>query len=58
MDMGVFDVKLQLNNPLVLLSGKLLGVGIEVDYIRVGGKRRIDVEHEAVAWTRVWEWSW
>jgi len=41
-----------------LLSAKLLGVGIEVSYITVGQKRRIDVEIEAVAWTWVWDWSW
>ena len=46
-----------LNNPLVLLAGKLLGVGVELRMARVDGTVVFCFEVEAVAWKYCKEWG-
>ena len=46
-----------LNNPLPLLSAKILGVGIEVTVERVDDKTRFCVTVEAIVWTKCWATS-
>lgn len=48
---------LELNNPLVLLSGKLLGVGVELSVAHVDNVWSLCFEAEAVAWRYCKEWS-
>ncbi len=47
---------LTLNNPLVLISAKLLGVGISLDLEKEDGKCKLCFHVEAVAWSwcKVW----
>lgn len=48
---------LKLNNPLVLVSAKLLGVGVELNFVRVDGAYKLCLGIEAVAWSYCKEWS-
>ena len=46
-----------LNNPLVLLAGKILGVGFELRFENTDGVKKLCLEVEAVAWSYCKEWS-
>lgn len=47
---------MQLNNPLVLIAGKILGVGFEIRYESFDGSNKICLQVEAVAWSYCKEW--
>jgi hypothetical protein len=47
----------QLNNPLVLFAGKLLGIGVEVRFEHTDGTKKLCFEVEVVAWSYCKEWS-
>jgi hypothetical protein len=47
---------LTLNNPLVLVSAKVLGVGIELRLEHVDGVRKICFQVDAIAWSYCKEW--
>lgn len=44
-----------LNNPLDLLSVKLLGIGLEVCIVTVDETRTIDLTIETVVWSKKWQ---
>lgn len=48
---------LTVNNPLVLISAKLFGVGIELSIHHVDGKYSLHFEAEAVCCRYSKEWS-
>jgi hypothetical protein len=45
-----------LNNPLSLLSAKILGVGVEIVVENVDGKVHLCVTINAVVWEKCWKW--
>lgn len=49
---------LTLNNPLVLISAKLLGIGIQITFDHVDGIYNLCFEAEAVAWKYCKEWTY
>ena len=44
-----------LNNPLDLLSLKLLGIGVEVCVVTVDEKRTVDLTIETIVWSKKWQ---
>ncbi len=48
---------MKLNNPLVLVSAKVLGVGIEIYVERVDDMTMLCVVVEAVIWSKCWSWG-
>ncbi len=49
---------MKLNNPLILLSFKLLGVGVDIRYATHPGGRRIEADIEILFWAWEWEKTW
>lgn len=47
---------LSLNNPLVLVSAKILGVGIELRVEHVDGVKKLCFQVDAIAWSYCKEW--
>ena len=45
-----------LNNPLSVLSAKILGVGIEIFVENIDGKVHVCATVNAVVWERCWKW--
>lgn len=48
---------MKINNPLVLLSAKLLGLGVELSVEHTDGVCKLCFVIEAVAWSYCKEWS-
>ena len=46
-----------LNNPLVLIGGKILGIGFELRFENVDGQKKLCFEVEAVAWSYCKSWG-
>lgn len=49
---------LTLNNPLVLIAGKVLGVGFEISFEHTDGTKKFCIQVEAVAWSWCKEWAY
>jgi hypothetical protein len=47
-------MKIELNNPLPILSAKLLGVGIEITVEREDEITQFCIKVEAIVWTKCW----
>lgn len=47
---------MKLNNPLVLIAGKILGIGFEIRYEDVDGTRKLCFQVDAVAWSYCKGW--
>ncbi len=47
---------LSLNNPLVLVSAKILGVGIELRVEHVDGVKKLCFQVDVIAWSYCKEW--
>lgn len=45
-----------LNNPLVLISAKILGVGIEIRFENVGGVKKLCLQIDAITWSYCKGW--
>jgi len=50
-------MKFTINNPLVLISAKVFGIGIELSLHHVDNKWSLCFQVEAVAWSYCKEWS-
>lgn len=48
---------INLNNPLVLFSVKLLGIGIEISIEHVDGVYKLCAYAEAIAWSYCKKWE-
>ncbi len=48
---------MNLNIPLVFVSAKVLGVGIEIYVERVDDMTMLCVVVEAVIWSKCWSWG-
>ena len=47
---------MNLNNPLVLIAGKILGVGFEIRFEHLDGVKKLCFQVEAVAWSYCKDW--
>ena len=45
-----------LNNPLVLIAAKVLGVGFEIRFENTDGVRKLCIQVDAVAWSYCKDW--
>ena len=48
---------MKLNNPFVLLSAKIVGIGVNLEYMRTDAAHNLCLEVEAVAWRWCREWQ-